>query len=59
MTMREYEQLYSFLDHERMGLARQLYSKDTYNRRAREARRLGLEVPCVAGGAVLSSPPDV
>jgi len=41
----EYERLYTFLDHRRMGLARDLYANDTYLRRAREARRLGLEIP--------------
>jgi hypothetical protein len=41
----QYERLYTFLDHSRMGLARDLYGRDTYLRRARESRALGLEVP--------------
>lgn len=41
----QYEQLYTFLDMCRMGLAREIYGRDTYLRRARVARDLGLEVP--------------
>lgn len=45
LTEAKYERLYTFLDHCRMGLARDLYERDTYLRRAKEARELGLEVP--------------
>lgn len=45
ITVAQYEQLYAFLDHERLGLARDLYPADTYRRRARNARDLGLGVP--------------
>jgi hypothetical protein len=45
ITVAQYEQLYAFLDHERLGLARRLYPADTYRRRARSARELALEVP--------------
>lgn len=43
----QYERLYTFLDHCRMGLAEELYAakRDTYLRRCREVRELGLEVP--------------
>jgi hypothetical protein len=46
---KDYEQLYTFLDHVRMGLADQVYSKDTFGRRARKVRALGLEVPPPSG----------
>lgn len=45
LTEQKYERLYTFLDHCRMGLARDLYERDTYLRRAKEAREYGLEVP--------------
>ena len=44
----KYEKLYTFLDHARMGLVRDVYKSDTYLRRAREVRALGLEVPANA-----------
>ena len=47
----QYEQLYTFLDHSRMGLADDLYARDTLLRRARKARELGLEVPGLDEGA--------
>jgi hypothetical protein len=45
ISVGEYDQLYGFLDHERLGLARGLYAPDTYRRRASKSRELGLEVP--------------
>jgi len=45
ITAGQYEQLYAFLDHSRMGLADALYGRDTRHRRARLARSLALEVP--------------
>lgn len=47
ITPSQFERLYTFLDMCRMGLAEQLYAenRDLYLARAREARRLGLEVP--------------
>jgi hypothetical protein len=47
ITVAEYERLYAFLDHCRMGLAAELYgdSRGTYHRRANEVRSLGLDVP--------------
>jgi hypothetical protein len=45
ITAAQYEQLYTFLDHARMGLTSDLYAADTRLRRARLARRLGLEIP--------------
>jgi hypothetical protein len=45
ISVAQYEQLYAFLDHERLGLARDLYPADTYRRRARTARELALSVP--------------
>jgi hypothetical protein len=45
ISVAQYEQLYTFLDHEKVGLARSLYSSDTYRRRASRARELGLGVP--------------
>lgn len=53
ISVGQYEQLYAFLDHERMGLARELYPRSTYLRRARQARKLGLEIP--GGGAAVES----
>lgn len=41
----EYERLFTFLEHERVGMARELYDRVTYLRRATQARALGLEVP--------------
>lgn len=45
ISVARYERLYTFLDHERMGLARELYPRDTYLSQARLARSVGLEVP--------------
>jgi hypothetical protein len=45
ISVAQYEQLYTFLDHERLGLARDLYASDTYRRRVSKARALGLGVP--------------
>lgn len=47
----QYERLYTFLDHCRMGLADELYAakRDTYLRRCREVQELGLEVPGIDG----------
>jgi hypothetical protein len=45
ITSAQYEQLYAFLDHSRMGLASDLYPRDTRLRRAKLAHALGLEVP--------------
>jgi hypothetical protein len=56
----QYEQLYAFLDHSRMGLADDLYAPDTRHRRARLARKLGLEVPGLVDSLEdLEAPPDV
>jgi hypothetical protein len=45
VSVGQYEQLYTFLDHEKLGLARELYPADTYRRRASRARAVGLGVP--------------
>jgi hypothetical protein len=37
--------MYAYLDHSRMGLAGEVYSRDTLLRRARAARLYGLEIP--------------
>jgi hypothetical protein len=57
----QYEQLYAFLDHSRMGLAGDVYAPDTRHRRARLARKLGLEVPGLGDQPPeeLETPPDV
>jgi hypothetical protein len=46
----QYEQLYTFLDNSRMGLAGEVYSRDTLLRRARAARLYGLEIPDDSAG---------
>jgi hypothetical protein len=45
ITAAQYEQLYTFLDHTRMGLTLDIYAPDTRLRRSRLARQLGLEIP--------------
>lgn len=47
ITEAQYERLYTFLDMCRMGMAERIYARnrDLYLARAREARKLGLEVP--------------
>lgn len=52
ITVAQYEQLYAFLEHERLGLARDLYPADTYRRRARSARELALEIPTDGGWGI-------
>jgi hypothetical protein len=61
ITSAQYEQLYTFLDHARLGLTSDLYAPDTRHRRARLARRFALEVPGLddRAPADLDSPPDV
>lgn len=49
ITPAKYERLYTFLEHERVGLAGQLYGPIKRLQRAREARALGLEVPALEG----------
>jgi hypothetical protein len=45
ITAAQYERLFTFLEHERVGMAGELYDRVTYLKRAREARSLDLEVP--------------
>jgi hypothetical protein len=45
ITTAQYEQLYCFLDLHRIGLASEVYGRDTFARRMRLARSLGLETP--------------
>jgi hypothetical protein len=45
ISVSQYERLYTFLDHSRMGLAREVYAAETFQRRAREARQLALDIP--------------
>jgi hypothetical protein len=42
ISVAQYEQLFTFLEHDRMGLSRDLYAHDTYRRRAQKVRALGL-----------------
>lgn len=49
ITAAQYERLFTFLEHERVGMAGELYDRVTYLKRAREARSLDLEVPSLDG----------
>ena len=57
----QYEQLYTYLDHARMGLLDDVYSRDTLLLRARAAREHGLEIPGLdeRQAVELDDPPDV
>lgn len=45
ITVAQAERMYAFLDLCRMGMADSVYPRPVYLSRAREARKLGLEVP--------------
>jgi hypothetical protein len=49
ITTQQYDRMYTFLDHARVGMAERLYGRVVYLRRAAEARSLGLEVPGMEG----------
>lgn len=44
ITAGQYERLFTFLEHDRIGRAERLYGRRVYLERMREARRLGLQV---------------
>jgi hypothetical protein len=44
MTAAQFERMSGFLDAERLGVAREIYSDRLYSERKREARKLGLSV---------------
>lgn len=44
ITATQYERLFTFLEHERLGRAERLYDRRVYLERMREARKLGLQV---------------
>ena len=44
MTAAQFERISGFLDAERLGVAREIYSDRLYSERRREARELGLSV---------------
>jgi hypothetical protein len=53
--------MYTYLDHARMGLLDDVYSRDTLLRRARAARLHGLDIPGLDDREVetVDEPPDV
>jgi hypothetical protein len=57
----QYEQMYTYLEHARMGLLDDVYSRDTLLRRARAARLHGLDTPGLDDREVemVDEPPDV
>jgi hypothetical protein len=61
LSSAQYEQMYTYLDHVRMGLDGEVYKRDTQLRRARVARLHGLEIPGADDRqlAKLDEPPDV
>jgi hypothetical protein len=45
IRQQEYDALYTFLQHERLGMAREVYDARQYRDRVRKARELGLDLP--------------